>query len=51
MNAAYGSSRSFGYVVRLKYIVHNTYIGRRSKFSSKTAPINVQVSRSDLDYS
>ena len=32
MNAAYGSSGSFGSRVRSKYIGHNTYTGRRSNF-------------------
>ena len=40
MNAGYGSSISFGSIVRSKYIVHNTYTGRRSNFRSKTTPIN-----------
>ena len=35
MNAAYGSSGSFGSKVRWNSIGHNTYTGRRSNLSSK----------------
>ena len=31
-NSAYSSSGSFGSIARSKYIVHNTYTGRRSNF-------------------
>ena len=40
MNTAYGSSGSFWSRVRSKFIGHNTYIGRRSSFHSKTRPIH-----------
>ena len=51
MNAAYASSGSFGSRVRLKYIGHNTYIGRRSNFRSKPTTIYGAVHKSYLDYS
>ena len=43
MNAAFGSSGSFGSRFRSKCIVHNIYTGRRSNFCSKPTPINVPV--------
>ena len=51
MTDAYGSSRSFGSIVRSKYILHNTYIGRKSNFHSKPTPIHGPVHKFDLNYS
>ena len=47
----YGPSGSFGSRVRLKYIGHNTYTGRRSHFNSKPTPIYGPVNKSDLNFS
>ena len=43
ITAAYGSSVSFGSIVRSKYIGHNIYIGRGSNFCSKPTPIHLPV--------
>ena len=51
MNAAYGSSLSFGSKVRSKPIGHNTYSYRRINFRSKPTPIHGPVHISDLNYS
>ena len=51
MTSAYASSASFGYIVRFKYIGHNTYTSRRSSFCSKPTPIHGTVHKSDLNYS
>ena len=51
MNAAYGSSVSFGSIVRLKSIENNTCTVRRSNLRSKPTPIHGQVHTYDLNYS
>ena len=51
MTSTYGSSGSFGSIVRSKYVGHNIYTGRRSIFFSKTSPIYGPVHKSDLNYS
>ena len=51
MISAYGSSGCFGSRVRYKYIIHNTYTGRKSNFRSKPTPIHGPVQKSDLNYS
>ena len=51
MTDAYGSSRSFGSIVRSKYILHNTYIGIISHFRSKPTQIHGPVHKYDLNYS
>ena len=51
MTTTYGLVVSFGSIVRSKYIVHNTYIGRRSNFRSKPAPIHGTVHKYYLNYS
>ena len=51
MTSAYGSSGSFGSMVRSKSIGQNTYTIRRSNLHSKPAPMNVPVHKSDLKYS
>ena len=51
MTSAYGSSGSFGSRVRYKSIGHNTFIGRRSNFRSKTTPINGPFQKYGLNYS
>ena len=51
MNAAYGSSRSFGKRVRSKYIGYNTYTVRISYFFSKPTQIYEPDHKYDLNYS
>ena len=51
MNSAYGSSVSFGSIVKTKYIGNNTYAGRRSNLRSKPTPINIPVHKYDLNFS
>ena len=51
MNAACGSSVSFGSRVRSKSNKHNTYTGWRSYFRSKLIPIHGPVHKYDLNYS
>ena len=51
MNSAYGLSGSFGSILRSRYIVNNSYTGRKSNFRSKPTPIHVPVHKSDLNYS
>ena len=51
MTFAYGSSGSFGSIVRSKSIGHNTYTGKISNFRSKPTPINVPDHKSYLNYS
>ena len=51
MNAAHGSSRLFRSIFRSKYIVHNTYTGRRSNLRSKPTPIYGPVHKYDLNFS
>ena len=48
MNDTYGSSVSFGSSVRSKYIIHNTYTGRRCYLCPKTTPINGTIHKSDF---
>ena len=50
MTSEYGSSGSFGSIVRSKYIGHNRYTGRRNNFRSKITPIHGPVHKSDLNY-
>ena len=50
MNYAYGSSGSLGSIVNSNYIVHNTYICRRSNFCLKPTPIHGPVIKYDLDF-
>ena len=47
MNAAYGSSGSFGSIVRSKYIGHITHTRRRINLHSKPKPINGPVHKYD----
>ena len=49
MNSAYGSSGSFGSRVGSKYIVHNTYTGKRINLRSKPTPIHGPVHKSYLN--
>ena len=51
MTPVYGSSGSFGSIVRSKSIRHNTYTGIRSNFHSKPTPIRGPVHKSGLNYS
>ena len=51
MISAYGLLGSFGSRVGSKYIVHNTYRGRRSTFRSKPTQIHGLFYKSDLNYS
>ena len=51
MISATGSSGPFGYRVRYKSILHNTYTGRRSNLRSKPTPIHVPVQKYDFNYS
>ena len=51
MTSEYGSSGSFGSMLRSKYIGYNTHISRGIKFSSKTIPIHGPFHKSDLNYS
>ena len=51
MTSENGSSGLFVSRVRSKYIWHNAYIGRRSNFRSKPAPIHGPVQKSYLNYS
>ena len=48
---AYGSSGSFGFILRSKSIGHNTYAGRRNYFRSKLTPIHGPVQKSDFNHS
>ena len=50
MTSAYNSSGSFGSRVRSKFIWHNTYTGRISKFRSKQTSIHGPVHKSDLNH-
>ena len=50
-DTSYGSSGSFGSIVRYEYIGHDTYTGKRSYFRSKPKPIYGPAHKSDLDYS
>ena len=50
MISANGLSGSFGYTVRSKSILHNTYVGRRGSLHSKLTPIHGPVHKSDLNY-
>ena len=50
MNAAYGSSGSFGAIVRQKCIRTNTYTGRESNFHSKPKPIHKLFHKYDLNF-
>ena len=51
MTDAYGSSGSFGSIVRSKYIGHNKYIGRISNYCSKPTRIDELVHKYDWNYS
>ena len=51
MNAAYGSSGSFGSIVRSKLIEPNTYTDKISNLRSKPTPIHVPVHKYDLKFS
>ena len=48
MNDAFGSSGSFGWIVRSKCIGNNTFTGRRRKYRSKPTPIHGPVNKSEL---
>ena len=51
LTAAYGSSGSFGSIIRSKYIGHTTYTGIRRNLRSKSTPIHGPVHKSDSNYS
>ena len=51
MNAAYGSSGSFGSRVGSKCDGHNTYTGRRRKLRSKPRTIHAPVNKCELKFS
>ena len=51
MNAAYGSSVSFGSRLASKYIGHNKFAGRIINFRSSPTPIHVPVNKYGLNYS
>ena len=51
MTYVYSSSGPFGSRVSSRYIVHNTYTGRRSNSHSKPIPIHGPVHKNDLNYS
>ena len=51
MNAAYGSSGSFGSIVRSKSMGYNTYTGRIRNFSSNPSIIHVPIYKSYLSFS
>ena len=51
MTALYGSSGSFGSIVRFKSIVNSIFTVIRSTFCSKKIPIHGPVHKSDFNYS
>ena len=51
MNYAFGSSGSFGSRVRSKFVVNNTYTGRRRNYHSKPTQIHGPVNKSELNFS
>ena len=50
MNYVYGSSGSFGSIVLLNYIGHDTYTGRRIPLHSKPTPVHIPVHKPELDF-
>ena len=47
INADFGLSGYFGYIIRSKYIRYNTYTGRITYLRSKPTPIHVPVHKTE----
>ena len=51
MNAEFGLSGSFESIISSKFIVHNTYTGKRRNFHPKQTPMHGPVNKYELNVS